>query len=165
MNNTIIYRPYRSYKWFALFLLVTGIFEFVSVGFALHDAGLYIFLLVMLGILSVCMAKVLFDFSKTVVTFEQDGLRIFGCGRSPYSYLPWDEFSYAYYVRSYKGDLFLVLSPKAIGYKEAKKLVNRGANSSKMCIDSAVVIFIKTTQDIIQLKEFVSNHVSHINAD
>lgn len=57
-----------------------------------------------------------------------------------------------------------MLSPEALSYKEAKKLANRGAYSSKMCIDSAAVISINIAQDIIPIKEFVSNHVLHIDA-
>ena len=162
MNEIIIYRPYRSYAWFLPFIIPVGVLAFVAAGYCFPHGGSSIFWTA-IGIVCTWLTKVFYDSSNVVVAFEQEGLRIIGGRYNDYRYVLWDNVSNAYYVRNSRGFLFLVLSPKALSPKEAKNLANRGAHSSKMCIDNVVVIHIDDLQNASQIKERIVHKVFHVD--
>lgn len=163
MNDTIIYRPYRSHIWFVPFTAGVEILSFVAVGYCLPHLRVTVLLPVVIGIISIWLTKVLYDSSNLVVFFGQEGFQITGNRCNDYRYFLWEELPYAYYARSYKGHLFVVLSPKVLSSKEVKNYVNRGANSSRICIDSVIVIHIDVLQNASRLKELIDNHVLHMD--
>ncbi len=163
MKDTIIYRPYRSYAWFLPFTIPIGILAFIFAGYCLPFWGFDVIVPVAIGITCTWSTKFLYDSSRIAISFEAEGLRIIGSSYNDYRYVLWEELSYAYYVRSFKGHLFVVLSPKTLSSKEANKLANRGANSTRICIDYAVVIYIDIPQDISQIKELIDNHVTYVD--
>lgn len=143
MKDTIIYRPCRSYAWFIPFTILIGMLAFFAAGYCLPFWGFNVIVPVAMGIACTWLTKVLYDCSNIAIFFEQEGLRIIGSSYNDYRYVLWEELSCAYYVTSYKGHLFVVLSQKALSPKEAKKLANRGANSHKTSVDDAVVIYLR----------------------
>lgn len=163
MNDTIIYCPYRSHAWFVPFTIVIEIFAFAAVGYCIPYGGSVVFLLVAIGIASIWLTRVLYDSSNIAVFFEPEGLRITGGRYSDYRYVHWEELPYAYYTRSYKGHLFLVLSPKALSKKQVKFFANKGASSSRICIDFVVIIHIDVLQNSSMLKEIIGNQVLHVD--
>lgn len=164
MNHAIAYRPYRSHAWFVPFAYGIGIISIFAAGYSLPHIGFATFVLLGIGIVCFLLAKVLYDSSSILVLLEQEGLRITGGNHSNYRYIPWKELSYAYYTRSYRGHLFLILSPTPLSQKQTQILTNRGANTSKICVDSVVVIHIDTMQNTSQLKETVVSKVLHIDS-
>ena len=56
-----------------------------------------------------------------------------------------------------------MLSSKELGSKEVKKLVNRGANFYKICIDDTIIIPITFLKNASQLKEMIVNHELHVD--
>ena len=161
MNNIYIYRPYRSHAWFLPFIIPVAMLAFVAAGYCFPYIGVGVFCAI-IGIVCTYLAKVLYDSSRIAVVFEQEGLRIIGSSYNDYRHLLWKEVSNAYYVRSFRGFLFLILSPKVLDHKEAKKLTKRGANSSKICIDDVIVIHIDDLQNVSQIKELIDNHVTQV---
>ena len=164
MNNAITYRPYRSHAWFVPFAFGIGIFYIFAAGYSLPLINFVVLLLLGMGIVCFLLAKVLYDSSNILVLLEREGLRVTGGRYGIYRYIPWDELSYAYNTRSYKGHLFLVLSPTPLSPKQAQILTNRGANTSKIFVDSVVVIPIDTMQNTSQLREAVASKVLHIDS-
>ncbi len=165
MKDIILYRPYRSHQWFVPVTMGFAILAFVTVGYCLPDMELIALLFVALGIGSVWLTKVLYDTSHIVIFFEQEGLRMMGGKYKDYRYVRWEELPYAYYANSYKGHLFLVLSHEALSPKQAKIFANRGANSSRICVDSVVVIHLDALQNVEQLKEMIDNRVLNVVTD
>lgn len=162
MNNICTYRPYRSHAWFLPFVIPVAMLAFVAAGYCFPYVGVGVFW-VAIGIVCTYLTKALYDSSNISVVFEQEGLRIVGGSYNDYRYLLWEEVSNAYYVRNFRGFLFLVLSPKALDSKAAKKLINRGANLSKICIDDVVVIHIDDLQNVSQIKELIDSHVVQVD--
>lgn len=163
MNDTFIYRPYKSHAWTLPFTTSVGLLAFVAAGYCVPYWGYNVLILAAVGIVCAWLTKLLYDSSNVAVIFEQEGLRALGGNYNEYRYVLWEEVSYAYYVRSFKGHLFLVLTPNALSSKEAKHLANRGANSSRICIDSVLVIYIDIFQDVTKIKELIGNHVMHVD--
>lgn len=163
MNDIIFYRPYKTQIWAMIFVVFVGILSFVGVGYCLPLLGLSVLCLVGIGTACIWLTKVLYDSLNKAVFLEKEGLRIVGDTCSNHRYMPWNELTYAYYVKNYKGHLFLVLSPKVLNAKEAKHFANRGANSSRICIDNAVVIYIDMLQDVSQLRELIDRYVVHVS--
>lgn len=162
MDKAIVCRPYQVYIYFIPFILFCEIFAFIIVGCNLV-AGLFDWLMFTVGILCIWLTKVLYDASNIVVIVEEIALQIVGGNYNQYRYILWKELSYGYYTRSFKGHLFLVLSSKELGSKEVKKLVNRGANFYKICIDDTIIIPITFLKNASQLKEMIVNHELHVD--
>lgn len=155
MNHTIVYRPYKSSVWFAVFMTGIGLLALMIAGYALPYKGFIVFFLTAIGVVSLWLTKILYDSSNITIYLEQEGLRITGGKHNNYQYISWEELSYTYYIRSFKGHLFLVLSPKTLSSKEAKRLVNQAANLFKIYITGVVVLYIDVLQNTAPLKEFV----------
>ena len=163
MNDITIYRPYKVHAWTLPFTVTVGVFAFVATGYCVPYWGYNVLILAVIGIVCAWLTKVFYDTSNLTVIFEQHGLRTIASRYDDCRYVLWEELLYAYYVRSNKGHLFLVLSSNALRPKEAKRFANRGANSSRICIDSVFVIYIDIFQDASQLRELIENHVVHID--
>ena len=165
MNDIIIYRPYRSLGWFLFFTVPAGILTLGAAGYCLQYGGLIFIIFVIVGIAYIWVNKVLYDAWNIAVVFEQDGLRIVGGRFKDYQHILWKEVPYAYYVRNYKGHLFLELSPKALNPKEAKRIANRNSHLNKICKDSVVVIYIDNLQNTSHILELIVNYVVHVTHD
>lgn len=163
MNHTISYRPYRCHAWFVPFVFGFGIIYIFTAGCLLSHTNFVFLVPLGIGIVCFLLAKVLYDTSNILVLLEPEGLRMTGGRYGNYRYVLWRELPYAYYTRSSRGHMFLVLSPEPLCPKQVKSWVKRGANSSKVCFDSVVVIPINTMQDISLLKETVASKVLHVN--
>lgn len=163
MNEIIIYRPYRVHAWTLPFTVTIGVLAFVATGYCLPYWESNIIIPAVMGVISIWLTKTLYDTSKLTVIFEQHGLRTISVRYEDYRYVLWKELLYAYYVRSIKGHLFLVLSSNALSPKEAKHFANRGANSSKICVDRVFVIYIDSFQDVSKIKELVEHYVVHVD--
>lgn len=160
MDSTIIFQPYQKQTWPLLFTVPISVLAFVCAGYFLYFSLIASICLLGVGIICTCLTKVVYDSSERFLSFERDGLRIVGCGHSDYRYMPWETLTHGSYVRNYKGHLFLILSPNVLNVKEAKRLVWRGANSSRICIDDTVVIFLDDLQNTAQIKELISEHIA-----
>lgn len=162
-SNCIVYQPYHSYSYFFLFIIAIGTSLLVVIGYSLSNPGLYLIILLLLAILCVTLAKFLYDTSKSTIFFETEGLRIIDTRTTIHTYFRWTDIAYAYYARSRRGHLFVVLSKEELFQSKIKQYVNKGANSSKICVEEVVVINMDPLQDFIQLKEFLNCKVLHIH--
>ena len=163
MNDTIVYRPYRTQTWFLAFTIPVGTLAFVGAGYCLPLSSISVLCLTGIGVVCIWLTKMLYDSSKIAVSFEQRGIRIIGGNYFDYRYITWEKLSYGCYARNYKGHLFLVLSPNSLSPKEAKHFANQGAISSRICIDYVVVIYIDILQDVSQIKELIDKYVTQVD--
>ena len=83
---------------------------------------------------------------------------------SEYRYIPWEEFTYGCYVRSYKGHLSLLIAPNALNFKEAKRIANRSSllGSNRIFIDPVVEIFLGFSE-VEEIKKFVEIHLAQVD--
>jgi len=164
MDGTIVYRPYKTQKWALVFSLFLGIFSFVIAGYCLTLFWLASLILAGTGVACIWLTKVLYDSLKKVLFFDQNGLRIIDTCRFDYRYIPWEKLIYGCYTRNYKGHRFLLLSPNALTSKEAKHFANQGANSSRICIEDVVIIYLDALQDVSPIEELISNHITQVDS-
>lgn len=163
MNNITIYRPYKVHARILPFTVTVGVFAFIAMGYCIPYWEFGVSLWVVMGVGCIWLTKVLYDTSNLTVIFEQQGLRIVEGRYNNYRYVLWEELLYAYYVRNFKGHLFLVLSTNALSPKEAKRFANIAATSSRICIDDVLVIYINFFQEVSQIKELINSHIIHID--
>lgn len=163
MNNTYSYRPYRSHTCFLRFVIPVAMLAFFAAGYCFQYVGVCVFFTV-IGLVCTYLTKMLYDSSNMAVVFEKEGLRTIGSSYKDYRHFLWEEVLNAYYVRNFRGFLFLVISPKALKPKEAKFFANKGANLSKICIDDVAVIYIDDLQNVSQIKEIIDTHVAHVDS-
>lgn len=162
MNNTIIYRPYKVYRWALPFTVIIGVLSFAVSGCCAPYWGCGVLIPVAIGLMCLWLTRKMYNASNMAVFLEPEGLRLVGGRFDDYRYVCWEEVSNAYYARTFRGFMFLVLSPKSLNSNEVKRLVNRGAHSSKLCIDDAIVIYIDSQQEDIRIKEHIDKYVSHV---
>lgn len=160
MDSAIIFQPYQKQTWPLFLTIPISVLAFVCAGYFLYFSLIASICFIGAGVICILLTKVVYDSSKRFLVFEQEGLRIVGSGHSDYRYMPWEVLIHGYYVRNYKGHLFLILSPNVLNVKAAKRLVWRGANSSRICIDDTVVIFLDDLQNTAQIKELISEHIA-----
>lgn len=161
-NNTIIYRPYRIYKYFIAFTIISAFFFFIAFCFTLQDFGFYSFFSLVCCLLDIILTKTLYASSKISIVLDEYGVLIDDhkhCIRKRFS---WECFSNAYYQRNFKGHLFLVLSPYKLALNEVKSFVSRSANLSKIDFDEVIVIYINFLQKKSIIEEIVKQHISNI---
>lgn len=163
MKDIIIYHPHRSHIWFVPFSVGVGILSFIAAGYSLPRIDFFCFCFLAMGIPCFVLSKILYDSSNIAVFLEQDGLQIAERRNKISQRILWEEVSYAYFTRSYKGYSFVVLSPKALNKKQAQDFTNRGANASRVCVDFVLVIYVDATQDALRLKETIRSNVRYID--
>lgn len=163
-RNDIKYQPYRVETYILLIeLVVMEIISFVIFGAVLHEGDIQeLFGWGIMAISCGFLAKWCYDLTKIVVFFEEDGLRLINCGYKKHCYFPWQNLSYGYYCRDYKGNLYLVLAPESLNRKQLKQKVNRSMLSLKMNIDNIIVIDINGDKEIFQIKAMISEKIPYI---
>jgi len=162
MNDTIVYRPHKTEIWELFLVLPMEIFAFVVAGCFLPVSIIGFLCSIGVGITCIWLTKEIYDSIKKAIIFEQNGLRIIGSSFLDYHYVPWEKLTYRYYIRNYRGHLFLLLSPNVLNFKEAKRFANKGVFSSRIFIDCVVVIHLGI-QDKTQIKELIAAHLVQID--
>ena len=161
MNDITVYRPYQFHARVFPFTAFISLLALVATGYCI-PYWKATFLLATIGVGGAWLTKYLSDTTKVVVVFEQQGVRILGDKHHNYRFVPWENLTYAYYTRNYKGHPFLVLTPNALDRKEAKHFANRGANTTRICIDGVLVIYMDIIQDVSPIEELIATHVEHV---
>ena len=79
-------------------------------------------------------------------------------------FIPYQNFSAGCYCRSYRGGLYLVLTPEVLAEKQIRKMVNRNVWFNSVYIDNSVVIFIHNAneEEKLLIKEIVTEKIPFI---
>ena len=156
MENKFVYKPYRIAGIFAVVMAIFVLVEFLILAVLADDfySNIKSFGFLAMQFLILNFALLLFSISKKTITFEEKGLTVVNDQRTKSRFIEWSNIRYAYYKRSYKGHVYLVLSADELNRDQVKKLVSKGANFSKICFDNALVIYL----------DFTSKHKAKINS-
>lgn len=159
--DKIIYHPYHTELFFGWVMKIIGVISLIIAGALWADVELMSFFAVLLeGLLSIGLAGWLHKCSRIMLIFEFDGVRIIYDRENKYCFIPWNSLCYRYYGRNSKGHEYLVLSPDVLNEKELKKLIQRGANSTKVHFEKAIVIHMDSLQDTSKIKEMVEEKIA-----
>ena len=160
MSNLFLYYPYKVHAYFVpfavVFCVVLGVFLCVIDTF--NYASFFLLVIELGGIWSI---KVLHESSKAAILFNEDGLQI-KRGKDCL-WFSWEQVKYGYYGKNYKGHSFLLLTANALDSNQVSKYINRGANTSKICIDSTVVFPTDNSQYTTELDAFIRSKVMLID--
>jgi hypothetical protein len=161
MKNSIVYRPHQSDIYFAWTILAVGILSFVALAHCLPAFNAVSCLYTGMGILSMWLAKTLFDSSQRRLVFEPEGIRLTDSKNNNHL-VPWNKYIYAYFERNYKGHLFLVLSPQVLHLQQAKSFANQAANTSKVFVDNVCVIYLNNSPTSLEIEKIIKQTVLHV---
>lgn len=117
--SNLEYHPYRSHAWFIPFSTVSGVFAYIASVVALPNCPTAVFFLG-IGLLCTVLTKFLYNSAQTTISFESETLRIAEKGSNLRKYILGNELPFGYYIRNYKGHLFLVLSPEPVDKNDLK---------------------------------------------
>lgn len=164
-NINIEFCPYRLYSPLACIFGVAGIFCIMLLGrfweiwniLELLSCGI-------LASLFIIAMKYSYDLTKVTVFFESQGLRLINDRRIKYNYVSYQNLTCGYYCRSYRGDLFLVLSREPLTEKQLKRIANKNMFLERLYVEDAIVISIKREreEELFQIKEIISKKVLFI---
>ena len=157
MSNAVKYRPWKLYIYIIPIVIFCGSAFIVIAGLYFSTSLTNFCISLLLGTLSFGLAKVLYDSYKVIILFSPQMIEITEKKHSKTYNMT--EFLYGYYGRSYKGQLFLVLSNKCIDKKQLKLLCNKSANYSKICVDDNVVIPIDNPKNKDVIERIIDNNL------
>ena len=155
MSNAVKYRPWKLYIYIIPIVIFCGLAFIVIAGLYFSISLTNFCISLLFGILSFGLAKVLYDSYKVIISFSPQMIEIVEKKHSKTYNIT--EFLYGYYGRSYKGQLFLILSNKCIDKKQLKLLCNKSANYSKICLDDNVVIPIDNPKNKNVIERIIDN--------
>ena len=159
MEKHVTYRPFGIYKWFAHFLVFCDICFFVISGYLLTDlTDIDFFYFLTMGVVSLILAKYLYDLSCITLSFEVDRILVWRSRSRDVHCILWDNLSFAYYIKNSKGHLFVV-SPQALTREQVKRYIRHGR---KICVDSSLVICIGIIETNHQIREQIDSKISTI---
>lgn len=159
MNDTIEYRPYKTHAYFVVFILCIATAALMLAGYCMQKTWLLFLVCFVFSLMCVFLAKVLYDTSNAKIILDSAGVRIIGNPCGSYQFVPWERIRFAYAATNYKGHLFLVLTPCELNEKQKKHYANKSANTSRICVDSAVVIYMDITQSVEHIKDLIEQQV------
>lgn len=160
----LIYRPYRSQIVAAYAGIIFEIFWLVLLGgllFTLHSGiAAYVFISIA-AILTAYLIKFGFDSRRIVVCFTKDGLHLINDGKTPWRFIPWENFAYAYYQIGSKCT-YLVLSSQELDDKQVKSVTRRASWKACITVNHTVVFPINLIQnkDTAKIREIIKEKVS-----
>lgn len=165
MNVYIKYKTYKMYKFLLIFFILMSILSLVFIGDSLKNRAIY--MLIVWGfffLLFSVSAKYCYDLSKLTILFESEGIRLINVRDLKEHFISYQKFLSGYYCRSYRGHLYLVLSPELLTEKQVKKMVNRSVWLNTVYIHNAVLLLIHNAskEEKILIKEIVSEQIPSI---
>ena len=162
MDDIYVYRPYKSRSWIRFLMLPIGVPAFILAVYLWPISLSGSVLGVVTGLMCIWIYKELYIASKVVIYLESQGIRVVERENQDDIFVQWEECPYAHYATSYKGHLFMVLSSKQLDGKEKKHLANRSANSSRVHLDDAIVIYLDFLQDSALIRARIERHIKYI---
>lgn len=160
MTN-VVYKPYRTHSWFAVFAACTSIILLsVSLWAMFTHMSNDIFALaglLVIGVVSAWLTIILYKTARMTVIFNQTGLTILNRAVKKENYATWEELRYGYLSKNYKGHKFYVISPMMLDKKDLSNYTNKGARTSCMCVNNVVVLFLDPLQDTSAVEEIIQN--------
>lgn len=165
MNVYIKYRPHELYKFLSIFFVLMSILSLVFIGNSLKNSAIY--MLIVWGfffLLFSVSAKYCYDLSKVTIVFETEGIRLIKVRGLKEYFISYQKILSGYYCRSYRGNLYLVLSLELLTEKQVKKMVNRSVWLNSVYIHNAVLILINNAnkEEKVLIKEVVSEKIPSI---
>ena len=141
MNDTIIYHPNKEFKFMVPILFGFSQICFVLALWAISQQALpEILFFAIAYVLFLFSTKPFYSMVNVVYYFESTGIRVAGGKHTNYRFVLWQDFSHAYYVRNFKNQTSLVLSPTALDKKQAKKFMNKIDFSGKSFFDGVLIV-------------------------
>jgi len=158
MENTLVYHPYRAYRYWVLFATILSIISFLLAGLCTHDCTFpALIFFCILGIGSLYLAKCLYDMANVAFVFSEDGLQIIGNIGAYYTWWPRRDCSYGYLVL-YRGHNYLLLTNVEMPCQMAKKLTRRNVRRLKEKYDFGVTIHLSTEKTTTQIFEYLKKY-------
>lgn len=74
----------------------------------------------------------------------------------------YEDYLYAYYSRSYKAALYLVLSEKHLDFKQIKRVINITTRFGKTVVENCVVIYLDENKSADLIKQLISERIVNI---
>ena len=167
MQENTLYRPYKFYKWIALFLLIfESLFMFLMILTYHFSTNLHgVFYLVLVSAFFIATATYFYIEYCIVILFGQSEIQIFE-NKVRKKYL-WTNFSNAYYYRDVRLHRHFVLSNKELNKKEVCSICSNASFSNKyMFQDDVLVIHMSDERDRDMVEQEIKKHellLQHIN--
>ena len=157
MDILFEFYPYRN-NWYVLIFSVLTIIAFSLMLFLYFNL-----LFLLLAVVNAWLIFFSYASVRTKILFYQDCFRIHDNKRKKTIDLTWEQVTYGYHTKNFKGHRFLLLSPNKLTEKQLRQYTNQGANTDRICIDAIVVFPIGNSQYTSELERFIFSKVMVID--
>lgn len=165
MDIDIVYEPCKRYSFLIALPTACSIAYLVGIGLCLPDVSVLLFIFIVMGIISCVLTKVMYDAMNILIWFGGDGIRIVGDRHRRYWYTPWENISYAYFVRSYNGYKVLILSCNKLEKQERKRLVrtwNWKSGEHTVVVDSTIIFCVNFGKNAKEVESLIANKIPNV---
>lgn len=151
-DKTIEYYPNKNYRIVAFILFIIDLLPFglsILLLFSKDTEGFWLTFLPFLLFLTIPMFLILL--SRLQITFTNNAVYIKHDNKSKIMEYRYEDYPFAYYCKSYKGWMYLILSPCEIDKKKAKSIAHLSGETTQY--DSCVIISLNESsenEDIIR---------------
>ena len=142
------YYPYRANKAAGILIAILIVVYCIFFGYIYRDSLTHNFsfcvFVVLFALLSIWALKIGFSTSKTHITCDPYCIHIYE--RNVQHSIGWNDLSYKYVSRDFKGHKYLILSSCELQKSDIKKAIRQNMHKSQVCLDHYYVIYLDQTQ-------------------
>ena len=161
MEEKIVYRPYSYERFESVVVFLFALYGAYSVLTATEMQWR-----ILGGILVLCMlalAKYFFDLSCRVFCFEREGVRVLERGGRERCFIHWDAIAYAYYLKTIRGGMNLVLSSQPMEAEAVRGLFLWGGGDGLWRDVIRLSFDENQTEENARIRNLISDKVPNIS--
>lgn len=153
MDILFEFYPYKN-NWYVLIFSVLTMIAFSLMLFLYFNL-----LFLLLAGVNACLIIFSYVSVHTKILFYEDRFRVHDNKRKKIIDFTWEQVTYGYHTKNFKGHRFLLLSPNRLTEKQLRQYTNISANTDRVCIDAIVVFPIENSQYTSELERFILSKI------
>ena len=160
MDRNVIYKPYKSYVFWANMMLLGSLGLAGSAVWSWKQSlSMHFIVLTIVSAFCNFLACYLLVKSKDVIILDTFGMKILNTVKKKDTTILWSSLYIGYIQQNYKGYKFLVLSPKELNTREIKQIVNKAAYRDVILYECFIVIPISPSISGSNIVNFVRKNL------
>lgn len=163
-ENGFEYRPYWSETHVVPLFKIFESLGFIMAGFMLHEgAWLFFVFLFVFSLACTCLDYLIsLRWSHTRVYAKQDGVHVITY-RLGEQFIPWEKLSYGYYIRNFKGFLYVFLTNTPLQENQRRKIFKKAMNRHQIVREDCIVLPLDRLKKSDYITDYLKQHVEFLN--
>ncbi|MBE6660777.1 MAG: hypothetical protein E7605_05175 [Ruminococcaceae bacterium] len=157
----VVYYPYHSHSIAAAMIGIPSAAGFcIFCGLCLSQNAFWGALVCFsMALVMFFLNKYFYDSAKIVVLLTFEKIEIINQKKQPYFFIEWQEISFTYYTRNYKGHGFWVISAEPLSSNQCRKAIRHSFQT--LTHGNIIVIPDNMTQDTAHIKAIIAENTTY----